>query len=653
MNYRFFSLTNPSPEGFTCQRPEKRDLLGSHVALHACTIEECTGLMDQFTERVAGLIITPGEHFSYKPIGPHLWHLQTSQDARYKLQEIAEFTLRQIESGLAAAEEITQLRTQLERSLREHQEARREHGHQSTYLTEKVQTLRDEVQKRQAIEAQLHMYKIFSEKAVQGMGWINLKGDVMYANPAAQKIITGAPEKNIIGTNIADFFPPDEHARIMNEIIPYVLEEGQWSGELRVKRIGTDELIPIGDTASLIHDTQTGEPLLANVIYDLRDQRRIEEERIKIKKLESVGQLAGGIAHDFNNLLSCILGNISLAAESLEINSDAGHLLEDARKATLQAKGLTQQLLTFAEGGDPIRKTASIDNVIKDSTEFVLHGSNIKCRYNIPDDLWKAEIDAGQISQVIQNLVLNAIEAMPDGGSITVACGNKPARNGHDADCIKIMVIDEGCGILQEDLERVFDPYFTTKDGASGLGLSICHSIISKHGGSISIESHPGHRTSVSILIPRTVEKAEEPAAVPLRESQPLESGKLRILVMDDEPLIRKTCQRILTRLGHEIYTAKDGNEAVEVYRRQQQANAPIQLSIMDLTIPGGLGGQYAVKAVKEIDPGALVIVASGYSSDPVMANYTEHGFAAAIAKPFEIAELQEVINQLGRGAPA
>ena len=651
MRYQLFSLNTPPPDGFIARRPEKCDLLRGHIGIYAPTLKDCTDLLGPLTERVAGLVITPSEEFSCQPIAPHLWHLQIPSGGQQCLQALAEASLRQIELSMKAHDHIEQLKVELQRNKRDNHETRKEYSRQNRQLSQRVQTLNDEIRKHMNTEAQLNMFKNFAENALQCMGWINTQGEVLYANPAAAAMITGDSHHAMAGMNISEFLPDEEYTRVMNNLIPSILENGRWQGELTLKNKTTGEIIPVVNIAVLINDPLSGEPCIANTIEDLRERKKQDEEYIKLKKLETVGQLAGGIAHDFNNLLSGILGTLSLASDMLEQESDCRLLLDDARKAGLQAKSLTQQLLAFAKGGNPIRKTESIERIIKNSSDFALHGSNVKCFCNIPDDLWTVQIDAEQISQVIQNLVINAIEAMPSGGTLNIACGNLPAHSPHENDAVKIMIIDEGCGIPEIDMERIFAPHFSTKDGASGLGLSICHSIITKHGGSIEVDSRLGERTAFSITLPRAgTQNTLEKTAV---DTPKQATDKLRIMIMDDEPLIRKTCQRMLTRLGHEPFTAKDGNEAIEIYRQQQAAGHPIDLSIMDLTVPGGLGGEYAVKAVLEIDPNAAVIVASGYSSDPIMANFLDYGFIAAIAKPFEMSDLQNMIstNIAGRSA--
>ncbi len=386
------------------------------------------------------------------------------------------------------------------------------------------------------------------------------------------------------------------------------------------------------------------------VFRDVTAAKRTAEELLKIKKLESIGVLAGGIAHDFNNILTAILGNIELAGIYIGSNNEAYSLLQGAKKASLRAKDLTQQLLTFSKGGDPVKKTTPIGKTITESANFVLHGSSVSYQINIPDDLWLVDIDAGQISQVIQNLVINAKHAMPDGGGIIINCTNitditsEPLCGLEDKAYVKITLQDNGCGISANYLEKIFDPYFTTKQEGSGLGLAISHSIISKHDGHISVKSQMGVGTTFTIYMPVSGEQTPHDL---VQDAQKPETVKARILIMDDEQLVREIATHMLNRLGHEVLLAGDGQEAIDIFNEHHKGDKPIDIIIMDLTIPGGMGGQEAIQQILKIDPTARAIVSSGYSNDPVMTNYQEYGFKAAIAKPFLLAELDKILTEV------
>jgi PAS domain S-box-containing protein len=381
---------------------------------------------------------------------------------------------------------------------------------------------------------------------------------------------------------------------------------------------------------------------------DITEKKKMELELQKNQKLESVGLLAGGIAHDFNNILTAILGNISLGKLYSDDGGNIHAVLGEAEKATMQAKDLTHQLLTFSKGGAPVKETASICDITRDSASFVLRGSKITCEYECSADLWSVEVDTAQISQVIQNLIINAEQAMPEGKKINVKLENvtlkkklppglKPGK------FVKITISDEGIGIPQEHITKIFDPYFTTKQKGSGLGLATSYSIIRRHEGHIQIKSAIGEGTDVVILIPASENQILEKN----QEHDLIENGIGRILVMDDEEMVRDLAIQFLSHLGYNVEAVADGESAVESYKQSMKDKSPFKLVIMDLTIPGGMGGKEAIQKLKEIDPDVKAIVSSGYSNDPVLANFKKFGFKAVLAKPYKIETLSSVINDL------
>lgn len=389
------------------------------------------------------------------------------------------------------------------------------------------------------------------------------------------------------------------------------------------------------------------------VFRDITEKQQMEYERLKAQKLESIGLLAGGIAHDFNNLLMAIMGNISLAKIEAEGDEKLVDRLTAAERACLQSKNLTHQLLTFSKGGAPIKKTTSMVGLIKDTAEFALRGSNVRCQFVIADSLWHVEADEGQISQVIQNLIINAMQAMPDGGTITVSAENVhlepnttlPLPGGR---YVKVVVKDHGVGIPPENITKIFDPYFTTKKKGSGLGLAAAYSIVKKHDGFISVESEVGVGSTFTVYLPATTKSviSAKPPLVASAQAQ----GSGRILVMDDEQIIRDVTGHILRRLGYEAAFAQDGEEAITAYQQAMAENRPFQAVIMDLTIPGGMGGKEAIKRLREIDPNVKAIVSSGYSNDPVMSNFTEYGFSGCVAKPYNVQELSHTLQKVISG---
>ena len=377
---------------------------------------------------------------------------------------------------------------------------------------------------------------------------------------------------------------------------------------------------------------------------------RMHDELLKTRNLESLGFLAGGIAHDFNNILAAIMGNVGLCMMKLSPDHEIYRLLEAVDKATLRATNLTQQLLTFARGGDPIKKIASIAEVITTSADFVLRGSKVACEYDFPKDLWSVEIDTGQMSQVIQNLVINAIQAMPEGGTINIRCRNVANSDGADntlppTNCVTVTIHDSGEGIQETVMAKIFDPYFTTKAKGSGLGLAICHSIVTKHGGRIMGDSKPGQGSTFTIALPAVLAKASPIKEITADPILDLQKKTGRIMIMDDDDQILEMTVKMLSLFGYEVVQAKNGSEALTLYRRQQEAGAPVDLVIMDLTIPGGMGGKETIAKLHQIDPQAKAIVASGYANDPVMAACHDYGFLAGINKPFQLTELIKMID--------
>ncbi len=417
------------------------------------------------------------------------------------------------------------------------------------------------------------------------------------------------------------------------------------SDTILIARNGSEKII--ADSGAPIRDPESAVIGSVIVFRDVTEEKRMEEELFKIKKLESVGILAGGIAHDFNNILVGILGNISFARQCLEDRDKAEKLLESTEKAAMRAKDLTAQLLTFSRGGEPIIQSTSIGATLTESAEFALRGSNIKLTLNIPDDLWLVNADSGQISQVIQNIVLNSRQAIPENGTVEITClncTNCERGTGLPRDqCVQIIIRDNGPGIPENIRGKIFDPYFTTKDDGSGLGLAICHSIIMKHKGTISVDSEDGKGTTFTIQLPLSPEQTiDSKLAVPAHS---VPQHKVKILVMDDDPMILELSEQMLEFLGHEVVLCTEGESALQKYQAAMQEGSPFDLVIMDLTIPGGMGGEKAIQQLLKIDPDATAIVSSGYSNDKVMSEYKQHGFKAVVVKPYQIEDLTKALQ--------
>ena len=381
---------------------------------------------------------------------------------------------------------------------------------------------------------------------------------------------------------------------------------------------------------------------------DISDRKRMEEELRRAHNLESLGVLAGGIAHDFNNVLTGVIGNLSLLEIMTDKESDLYEIVTETQVAAERTKNLTSQLLTFSKGGAPIKETASIEGLIRELTSLSLSGSNTKPEYHFPDDLWAVDMDVGQIGQVMQNLVLNADQAMPNGGILRIAAANVEIS---DRDSVllnpglyvKTSVEDQGTGMSTEVMSQIFNPYFTTKQAGHGLGLSITHSIILRHGGYITVRSEIDVGTTFEFYLPAS----EEQAVTITEEEEELARGTGRILLMDDEETIHKTVGRMLRELGYEVDSVYDGDEALQVYKTSLEAGSPYALAILDLTIPGGMGGRKAVSRLREMHPEARVIVSSGYANNPVMAHYGDYGFCDRIGKPVAMAALADVVRRV------
>ena len=383
------------------------------------------------------------------------------------------------------------------------------------------------------------------------------------------------------------------------------------------------------------------------VINNITDKHLLEEQMLRTQKLEAVGLLAGGIAHDFNNLLQGVFGSISMAKMSSDREGKAYGMLEQAEKALYQATNLTKQLLTFSKGGEPVKKVIALPTVIDNAVRFALSGSNINYQPSADENLWPVEADEGQINQVVHNIVLNASEAMADGGTVRIDMKNVliPETSGlplEKGKYVQIDIKDSGMGIPENFLSKIFDPYFTTKKKGSGLGLATSYSIIKRHGGVIMVNSQFGAGTTFSLYLP-----ASEEGPVPEQAAAgDLLSGKGRILVMDDEDIVRMVAGHMMNGLGYEAVFAENGEQALEKYSVAKKAGKPFDAVILDLTIRGGMGGKETVKRMAEIDPSVRAIVSSGYSADDILAHYGDHGFLAVLSKPYQIEELSRVLHE-------
>ncbi|NOQ22466.1 MAG: PAS domain S-box protein [Candidatus Aegiribacteria sp.] len=394
--------------------------------------------------------------------------------------------------------------------------------------------------------------------------------------------------------------------------------------------------------------TYSGEDAILGVARDITILKKLEEEHRRIEKLESLGLLAGGIAHDFNNFLTVIMGNISLARAMVEPGSDLYEILTSSEHAASKASNLPRQLLTFSRGGYPVKSSVSIARILRDSADFALSGSMVTAEYSIADDLKQVIVDEEQIGQVISSIVINAQQAMPDGGRVCISAENILILENNsvaipEGQYVMVRIKDEGYGIEKDHLSRVFDPFFTTKQNGTGLGLATSYSIIRKHRGHIKVETEAGKGSTFIIYIPADIPSVISETHEPGPEK--LSGGK--ILVMDDHELVRETVMTMLKRLGYKVDSATDGNEAIEKYRTGINASEPYNAVILDLTVPNGMGGLETMKELRKIDPDVTAIVSSGYSNAPVIADYSTYGFAGVMMKPYSISQLSDLLRDI------
>jgi PAS domain S-box-containing protein len=471
------------------------------------------------------------------------------------------------------------------------------------------------------------------------------KGNIIWISPSAKEMLLHEPSDSLIGHNISELFVSPQRSETFHTELSNNKKVDNFEAEFR-RDDGSRFIVSINshyflDKNGLVEGIQ-------GVCRDITEQKRLENEHLKIEKLESLGILAGGIAHDFNNILTAIIGNIKLLKITTDVSQDNICVLSEAEDACKRAKDLTGQLLTFSKGGSPIKTITSISQQLKDSALFALRGSNVKCEFNISRELWPVEIDEGQINQVIYNLVINANQAMPKGGVIqasaeNITAGPNTALPLQGRNYIKITIKDEGEGIPPYHLQKIFDPYFTTKKQGSGLGLASSFSIIKNHGGKIDVESEPGKGSIFSLYLPAVLGKVE---IADRFETAPLK-GDGKILLMDDDHSVRTTIGRTLEQLGYDVSIAGDGEEAINLYGKAKNSAKPFDALIMDLTIRDGLGGRETMEKLLELDPEVKAIVSSGYSTDPIMSDFRKYGFKGVIAKPYEIEDLNRLLNEI------
>jgi len=492
------------------------------------------------------------------------------------------------------------------------------------------------------------------QSVAEGIITTDREGRISFVNPLAEEI-TGWSHTEAINRPLQEIFrftneaAHDPHASTLPFHTPPQPLAQPETPLILLAKSGAQRTITMRETPIRDHQGHLWGTVI--VFRDITDHFRQQEEQQRLNKLNSLGVLAGGLAHDFNNLLTTILGNVFVAKLRMVPKDPLAQNLEQAEQACLRAKELTQQLLTFAKGGAPIKTSIALGDLVQKSTIFALSGSSISCHFDIPEGLWPLDADPGQLRQVIQNIAINARQAMPDGGHFTVRIQNRPFTDSSSAVVpslqpgyyLQITLEDQGTGIEERNLPNIFDPYFTTKPGASGLGLATAHSIIQHHEGHISVRSYPGQGTTFTIFLPSSY----TPSTTKPHSLATPHAGRSRILVMDDEESIRRMVEDALTQFGYEVISAQDGQEAIELFSEFLANGKKFDVVLLDLTIPGAMGGKEAIRHLRTLDPHVKAIVTSGYSDDPIMSDYQRYGFHSILVKPYRIMDLAKLLESV------
>ncbi|MCD6533360.1 MAG: cache domain-containing protein [Deltaproteobacteria bacterium] len=527
-------------------------------------------------------------------------------------------------------------------------------GYANRMLREKIESQRKLADEHERLEVTLHS---IGDAVIS----TDIEGRVLMLNPVAEKL-TGWQQDSALSQPVSEIF------KIINKTTrdPRTCPVSEVFEKKEIVALGNRTLLlsrdgceyDVEDSAAPIWDGRNEIIGVVLVFRDVTAKLKSEHEIRCSRQLESIGTLAGGIAHDFNNLLTAVFGNISLAKSTIESDNRAFEFLDASEKAISRATDLTAQLLTFAKGGAPVAKVQAIDEIIKDTAEFSLRGSNIKLHLDIEQGLWSAEVDKGQLSQVISNLVINAQQAMLEkGGKIDLRAENIYNPGGREVSLaaeqlVKISVEDEGCGILPDLFDKILDPYFTTKEIGSGLGLATCHSIVSRHDGLMNFTSEIDQGSVFTIYLPAVVQgansKKSEPSFEKVKYAHTFAEAK--ILIMDDEPHICQLLEQILERFGAFTVSVDDGSLALSEYQQAFAKGEPYDLVIVDLTIPGGMGGQETADKIMQLDPAARIVVSSGYANDLVIAQYQDYGFKGRVIKPYQMAELKLELERVLAG---
>jgi PAS domain S-box-containing protein len=529
--------------------------------------------------------------------------------------------------------ELTEMNKQLLKNIIERKQKEVQLRQQEKLLQTAVAGLRESEER----------YRTLAENAFDLICEVSHEGILMYVSPNYREVLGYDPEE-MIGKDVDQYVHPDDLAHITGDFYRVISNFDTFQNTHRCRHKNGEWFW--FESAGKPYRAPDDSIRIIFVMRDITNRKKIEEEMIKANKLESIGILAGGIAHDFNNILSILWGNITMAKIYAGPDSKVDQRLIKAEQALTRARELTQQLLIFAKGVEPIKRIASIADLVSESVNLALRGSSICCRFQPATDLWLVEVDEGQMNQVFNNLLINAGQAMPKGGNITISAQNVTVIENKelplsDGKYVKLSFVDKGEGISEENLRKVFDPYFTTKPKGTGLGLATVYTIIKKHNGYISIESQEGIGTTVHLYLP--VSQASPAPKKNIKHSHLKAHG--RVLIMDDEKELQEVLAKMLSQIGYDVQTVGDGVEAIELFKQAQHIEEQFSLVIMDLVIQGGMGGKETIKHFLKIDPDIKVVVSSGYSKDPVMSNFREYGFCGVLPKPYTLEELMETLE--------
>jgi PAS domain S-box-containing protein len=567
---------------------------------------------------------------------------RTEQRLRQRVAERTQQLSAEVAERRNAEDQIRHLNEELEGRVRA----------RTGQLESAMRALEADIERRLAAEAALRAEKERLVVTLRSIGdaviATDVDGQVVLMNRVAESL-TGWPASEAQGRPLAEVMrlAERETRAPIDDPVRSVVEAGRHielpAQALLVARDGRE--IVVADSAAPIRDPESRIVGVVIVLRDVTDKQRLEEQVRNAQKLEALGILAGGLAHDFNNLLTGVFGYIDLARTARSSTDQVEHSLKNAMSVLERARGLTRQLLTFTRAGQPITRPVELEPLLRGAARFVLSGSPVSAVFAIAPGLWPCQADEQQIDQAVDNLLLNARQAMPEGGTVTIGAENSiveaasplPLSAGR---YVRLWIRDEGPGIPRELQEKVFNPFFTTKPSGSGLGLTTTYSIVKKHEGHVDLASAPGQGTTFSLYLPAAPEEAVRPDA---GEEQAV-TGEGRILVMDDEEYVRDVSSEVLELLGYGVETVSNGDAAAASFERARAGGAPFDLVILDLTVPGGLGGLATLARLKAIEPQVRALASSGYSADAVMADPRAHGFVGGLVKPYTIADISAAV---------